>query len=194
MTDPLLDAGDSASIRLAGGWIALGSSEWRRILLAVAPDVHDVAAVERPVEKRGVHDLSASICSRLIEGWKAKSKAESVFTYGGRLEHMAASTRRPLRSSIWAAMSRSIASAAVVPPPSTPASTPSSALQRAGHLEVGELGRGSAPCAMAASPDASRDPGVVGQRTTGSTSTNRASAASSSRSADGSGRSGDTGR
>ena len=41
---------------------------------------------------------SASICSRLTVGWKPKSKLSRVWTQGRRLERMAASRRRLLRS------------------------------------------------------------------------------------------------
>ena len=54
---------------------------------------------------------------------------------------MAVARRRLLRSVIWAASSNSMASAAVVPPLSTPASTSSRASRAPGHLQIGQLGR-----------------------------------------------------
>ena len=65
--DAASGAGDAGFARLPSGWIALGSSAWRRIRLAVASDVDDVAAVQQPVQKGGGHHLVAEDAAPLLE-------------------------------------------------------------------------------------------------------------------------------
>ena len=55
-----------------------------------------------------------SICSRLMEGWKAQSNWSRVFTAGNREERMAVWSRLLWRSTIWAFRRCSMASAAVI--------------------------------------------------------------------------------
>ena len=68
-----------------------------------------------------------SIRSRLIEGWKGKSKDSCVFTEGSREERMAACRRRLLRKLICADTSRLIASVSARRPTSISARIASTA-------------------------------------------------------------------
>ena len=68
-----------------------------------------------------------SICSRLSDGWKAKSNDSSVFTAGSREERIAACNLRLLRSVTCALRRRLIASVAAMRPPSISLRMPSTA-------------------------------------------------------------------
>ena len=99
------------------------------------PDAGGVRGRSRSPCGRGKNSsCRASICSRLMEGWKLKSKSARVFTAGSREARMAAWSLRLLRRSIWAARSLSIASAAVTRSPSTPERMESRASRAPGSL------------------------------------------------------------